>query len=669
MDWTLGKDMGWQRVASTKTSCVEAAAWVSPRVPIWAVALAASVLALSISMALIPVFYATNDDTYIQQIMAGVVSPEPAAYVTFTGYAQAWLVSRLFVVLPGIPWWTLYHLFVLAVSMSLLNSSLLAKFAKELARISAPGVLVLLTFLDAALFAPVIGRLQFTTTSAVALVASLFSIFVWQSDDEWQGRGKLLGLGLPTLLFAIGMSFRPTCGEIALVFLALASLWVYQGGHEVIKGAQHNRRSWLPFVMMGLVATSLMAVQWFAYAGSEWSEALDEANPNTTYIDYPHESFEENPEAYEAEGWDGDLAYLAARWFALDERETGEAFERINAATSLSTKNLLSDPVGTVISRLGAVAQPTPVAYICLFCGLWFASVLMASSSRERAFSCIALGIAAAMLGYLVIQGRLPERAAYSVLFPAAALIAASLTRSLTLRFEVSDSRAMPTAQFSTNGLVLPVLAAALCLVVAVIAARYTGGTGKMACLLLTGFVLFSLFFTALGVRLMRGRALWFVGRVALVLFVGILLFPGIAGAREYGYGSNSLNTELTRQSRVDAFYDYVEAHPDCLFVYDTSAMLTPQGIWQMRWPQNQTSWGGWRYDFKWFDEALRKAGFSGQPTTATLLDDNVYFVSGSAEVDEVMGRYVNSVCGPTSMRLVASIAEGVNVYKFEAQP
>lgn len=639
------------------------------RLPIWSVAFISAALSLGVSMALIPVFYATNDDTYIQQIMAGVVSPEPAAYVTFTGYAQAWLISRLFVVLPGIPWWTLYHLFVLVASMSLLNSSLLAKVAKAPARFPVSGVLVALTLLDVALFAPVIGRLQFTTTAAAALAASLFSIFVWQSEAEWQGRGKLLGLVLPTILFSIGMSFRPTCGEIALVFLALSSLWVYQGGREIIRDVQHNKRSWLPLAAVALVAAALMAVQWFAYAGPEWREALDEANPGIHFIDYPHESFEENPEAYEIEGWDGDLAYLAARWFALDERETGEAFERINAATSLSTKSLLSDPVGTVTSRLGAVAQPTPVAYICLFCGLWFASVLAAPSSRDRAFSCIALGVAAAMLGYLVIQGRLPERAAYSVLFPALAIIAASLVRSVTLRFEESNGRAMPTALFSTNGLVLPVSAAALCLVVAVIAARYTGGTGKIACLLLVGFVFFGLFAMAFDARLTRRRALRLVGRIALALFVGMLLFPGIAGAREYGYGSNSLNTELTRQSRVDAFYDYVEAHPDCLFIYDTSAMLTPQGIWQMRWPQNQTSWGGWRYDFKWFDEALRKAGFSGQPTTATLLDDNVYFVSGSAEVDEVMGRYVNSVCGPTSMRLVASIAEGVNVYKFDAQP
>ena len=66
-----------------------------------ALALVTPALVIAFTFIVIPIYFPTNDDSFAQQIFAGSISGEPLPYVTFMGYALCWLVSKLFVAVPG----------------------------------------------------------------------------------------------------------------------------------------------------------------------------------------------------------------------------------------------------------------------------------------------------------------------------------------------------------------------------------------------------------------------------------------------------------------------------------------------------------------------------------------------------------------------------------------
>ena len=46
-------------------------------------------------------------------------------------------------------------------------------------------------------------------------------------------------------------------------------------------------------------------------------------------MDYPHDSFETNPELYETAGWDESVYQLVQHWCFMDDRITADSFRYI----------------------------------------------------------------------------------------------------------------------------------------------------------------------------------------------------------------------------------------------------------------------------------------------------------------------------------------------------
>ena len=90
------------------------------------VALSASLVSFLATVILLSSFFATNDDSYIQMALAGSLSGDYSAFVTFVGFSLTWSVSRLFACIPGVPWWGIVHFVSLFASVVFFILSLLS---------------------------------------------------------------------------------------------------------------------------------------------------------------------------------------------------------------------------------------------------------------------------------------------------------------------------------------------------------------------------------------------------------------------------------------------------------------------------------------------------------------------------------------------------------------
>lgn len=621
----------------------------------WIFSALAAGITIVMSLLLIPNLFPTNDDTYAQQIMAGVVSPEPAGYITFINYGLCWAISRLFIILPGIPWWTIVHLMALFVAITVINRTafIVIQSLKQLSSLWIP--FLALVFIDVCLFGLFIARPQFTTTGSVLMAAAIFSSCVWVGLKDNIHLGILSGVVVPAILGALGYAFRANAGYLGFAFWVCAIIGI------TVSKYQGNFHSWIKAInrpvlaLLGAVCISLclFGIHTAAYASPQWQNELRLARALAAFTDYPRVPFEQDSDRYEAVGWDEDLLELAGNWYFMDERINTENLEHINEGNNTWAINLLENPTGTLESRLEELTKPVGMAYLALCTSL----VLLLSFTGNNKYARYVSGgtglLVVVLLGYLAVRGRLPERAELSVVIPAIACLASFVPRELAYHSaerEETSQQGMTTELSEQQLSALSVIGTIIVVSISLMLAKFSGAAGKLLSALVALLAIALLVKRILCTKRTaahQGINMRFVGVV-----VGFLIVVcGAATFWQYGWLSKSHALAAEREQNISKYFAYVEEHPQTLFIQDYSSALTSQDPWRMDWPANQTGWGGWRYCYEWFDEAIKKAGFKGTPTCSDLLDDNVRFVSGSRDVDKTMEQYLENLYGPVEFQ------------------
>ena len=612
----------------------------------WLPAVLATIISLVVVFLLIPTLFPTNDDTYAQLIMAGKVSPEPAGYVTFINYCLCWAVSRLFLLIPNVPWWTFVHIFALFLAITFITRTALV--ISEAFRLKQPKWIKILLFVlgDTLLFGVLVARMQFTTTGSVLMAAAIFGSCAWVGLKDIQQSSWISGVVWPALLGGLGYSFRPQSGYLGFVFWACAIVGAVLITHSksIKERLKVNKLSLIAFVGTILVSASLFVAHTVAFLSPQWQSELRLAYELADFTDYPRMPYEKDPGLYESVGWDEDLLELAGNWFFMDERINSSALEQINDGNQAWLNILLENPGGTLRSRLGELTKPVGMSYLALFVVSVLLISYLGNNKSSRVLSALVGVLAFSLLGYLAIRGRLPERAELSVLIPAIACLASMMPRALVKKQMVSNE----IDQSETN---IPyfVIGSAAVLIGGLALAKLSGTYGKLVSMVIVAFtLLLMLWRLAPSSRSKVSRLMQKIPAVALGVLIAVC---GIASIWQYGWLSDSHALAAERATNITKYYDYVSEHPDTLFIQDYNSALTPQDPWLTEWPTNQTAWGGWRYCYSWFDQAMKQAGFDGTPKSDDLLKDNVRFVSGSRETDELMEHYLEGLYGPVEFQ------------------
>ena len=620
----------------------------------WLVSCGAAALSMTVAGLLVPMYFGTNDDPYVIQILSGGggVAAEPTPYISFINVVLCQVFVGLYVALSSVPWWTIFHLVTIFASLSALGRVTLDALSETRlhGRLFICGAL--LCAMDFGFGAYLVGRLQFTSTASLLMAAAILLACRRRRSGKSVRGGCVVAAVVSAVLGVVGFALRAQPGFLGMFFWGLAILALMSTGSGSLRGRLVGVRHALAALLCALAAAAALSVaDGIAYSTPSLSSGCEMDSALARFTGYPRTSYAQDPSRYEGVGWNEELSELVGQWFLMDDRVNTETLTALNEQNTAPIDGLLSNPVGTVFSRLYDVAKPIPMTYFALLLGAAVTALALSPSRGERAVVWLICGAVVALLGYLLLRGRLLERAAYAVTIPATAALLTVVLRNV----------GAPRREGLSS--VAPAVACALGLALLAPSAYRAETIGRMA------YALGAAFCIAVAVwALLARRESASVGQarlVAAVLAVALVLAPGVVTVKKLGIGSWEAKRQEELLANTQAFFDYVSERPETLYVY-AGCPITMQYVWQGDWPVNQTGWGGWRWPYEWFDEAMRAAGFDGRPTSEDFLDGDTLFVSGSESTCDLLLRYMRNTYGDdVQMTQVDEIAGGMGIYRF----
>ena len=380
----------------------------------WPQRLAAATVAALLAYVLFctNVHYDLGDDVLLARSFGGMVGGvfESFNYITHT--FLGWLMHGLSLLWPGVTWFSVAQVAVLWISAYAAVLSAM-RAAQRLMLPAWCGWLAAVAYL-LGLAAEGLTSVTYTLTAAAAGGAAVWRLVAvdWQAGRKAAVRGAL---GSGALLYAAyllrAQAFLPS---LCLWVGALVALGLMKKASWRALGAGAAAVAVLFGVSAGVRAVQRSAPDRASYLA--WQAARTQA------IDYGGLAAAE-AEALEAAGLTPEMAELALSGCLLDASVTTEALAALEPPAEAHTPEEALETLRVLFRRSrGAYWACAALAGLCALAAL----LALAGPRGSRLWPLLAsagVGLAAAaMLLYLAWMGRLPARAAMTVLLPAVAL-------------------------------------------------------------------------------------------------------------------------------------------------------------------------------------------------------------------------------------------------------
>ena len=367
------------------------------------------------------IYFAANDDQFILRAMTGFQPGGTPAFhpflLGFYVYPLRWL-QRFF---PGVAWYSLLELLLLALALTVILKSLLQCWLRAGRRLRT-GLLLCAGY--AALYGSnYLARVTFTVTGAMlgaAAVAQILSIDCQSASDRSLLRAMTLAILLLILCYGLRqLSLVPVLGYCGIAFLLRFCSFFGFG--------KQTKRSARPMLVAAglalLILGGLFAGRALEIRLKQKQDALQWQQARSQVLDYIN--LKSLPsEALESVGWTDEQRILLDKWNTMDEAISTEALRSVrknwyNSETTTTAGAAIEDLrwrspwfVQTMVVLFG-------LGLFALFCAFrnrrenpWLPLALLMTGLLCFLFFC-----------YLALKGRLPYRAVTVALLPAAAMV------------------------------------------------------------------------------------------------------------------------------------------------------------------------------------------------------------------------------------------------------
>ena len=356
--------------------------------------------------------YDLGDDVLLARSFGGMVGGVYESFNYITHTFLGWLMHGLSLLWPGVAWFS-----VAQAALLWLSAYAAVLFAMRAAqRLALPawcGWLAGMAYL-LGLAAEGLTSVTYTLTAAAAGGAAVWRLMAvdWRAGRKAAVRGAL---GSGALLYGAyllrAQAFLPS---LCIWVGALAALGLMKRAPWRALGAGAAAVAVLFGVSAGVRAVQLAAPEQASYLA--WQAARTQA------IDYGGLAAAD-AQALEAAGWTPEMAELALTGCLLDASVTTEALAALEPPAETHTPQEALETLRVLFRRSrGAYWACAALAGLCALAAL----LALAGPRGSRLWPFLAsVGVgfaAAAMLLYLAWMGRLPARAAMTVLMPAIAL-------------------------------------------------------------------------------------------------------------------------------------------------------------------------------------------------------------------------------------------------------
>ncbi len=613
-------------------------------------ALGCAVVALGISWRLAPPMFCLNDDAKMQLILSGSSTLAPSAHAVFINYVLGGLIATLFGLAPAVPWWMVWqvgcvtvsvYLWNLALACGLLGGGRAEKGRTEVVRWVVAGVSCVL--LDLVVLAYAASLLTFTHTAGVLAATAVLLLGARKHCAALGGRRRY-GVCVALLVVAAYCT-RSSALNAALPFAAL----VFADDVVALCASAKDRRGralalarqLVPLVAGVVLACSCYVANRVAYRAPQWQEFLSTNAARHKYMDYPHESFDQDPQRYAEAGWSLELERLVNdEWFFMDPRVTKEAFLALRGADRQAVARGLREVAGDWRFGEGMFVSHTVSSLVMLACVLALATTWLADRNAQRLQAGAGLLCFLAEICYLALLGRVFSRVALVSLWPTVAFeLGLFVARGgLLLQPTARDAREEGCSGRSSAVRALRLVAAVLLLLAAArvgLAAIRSDASWKLA----YGMPL------ALAAVLLAG---WHAKRPVLVdrVMVGSLAVALCWGSVLAVRDIRGMDYAIDEQETVaQEGLSYIAAHPDEQF-YCVTSTLSFFDPTLTALPPNMHYMGGWEYYLPSNLEQMAALRGDAHSDYAMLLEGDARALVRDEEQADWLGACIEQVTG-----------------------
>lgn len=394
----------------------------------WGIAALMTAAMMTFVLTCTDMLYATNDDAGLLRAFLGYETGEPAHFHIFLHGLLAWPLCGISNLFPGLPWYSYMQMALLALSCLVMAKSIMQCFLKHRQPLWL-GAVLSAVFL-ATLCMKYIIRFTFTQTAALlgaAAVAQLLSI-----EHDRGAKRVITGMAGALALVCLSYSMRqsallPVVGFCGLTYVLI--VWEHYGLGRQAK--RPLRPMVISLVMIAVVLAGMLGVRQLELSNPETQDYLLWQENNTEIMDYV--GINNVPqEAFDLVGWDETQQAMAESWCFLDEAISTEAFAALTEYVRSHDSRTLGQRLQEAWELFVHTASTSALDMRCLLTAVLAAVLGLIGALRKRSLRlCLSilgmLGLAAVMIAYLAIDGRLPLRALLIPALPAAAAVFALL--------------------------------------------------------------------------------------------------------------------------------------------------------------------------------------------------------------------------------------------------
>ena len=351
------------------------------------------------------IYFETNDDKCITEILCGLMTGEPEARTAFVNYLLALPLSLLYRLTPKVPWYGLVMILFQVFAYTAALESIYSRMTKWIEIVA--GTVLTASMLLANLY--LLGCIEFTSTAALMAAAGYFCLLVHiDRKRAWIYFGLL---------------------ELFAGFLRINSMLMLQPmGLFIIGGMLLGRRdmsfrdriaAWGKVILMPTaIFLMLLCVDAFVYRESGWKAYIKFNDAETVLFDYrgapPYEEVQDILDRYQVSETD---YYAYQNYMILDWVLSPECAEEIAEYAKEHGERLSVREWWEELRKNIFEDSHWKVNSVIVF--LWAAAAVQMLVVKKASFLLSALALLFGKVfswGYLLYQGRFPLRVSMPLL-------------------------------------------------------------------------------------------------------------------------------------------------------------------------------------------------------------------------------------------------------------
>ena len=269
---------------------------------------------------LIPMVFETNDDLSMMGCLAGAWTGKPEADTVFSLFLWGKIVSFLYTVNVGMPWYTMIFLSLIFLSLTTVCYCLKEAFPKW------GGSMFCLLYFCMFLYYSVV--LQFTVVSAFCGVAALSVLLLEKRGKSL--RDFIINNVIISFFMFFAINIRSEVGYLTLASAAFAvCLEVLRYLLKAVD-VQTLKRMAASFLMLCIMAGISVGAHKIHESQDGWDDFREFNAERVQFIDYLPLDYTSNRDLFDKIGWSEDFYNLVNHWFFMDETVNAETFRMIN---------------------------------------------------------------------------------------------------------------------------------------------------------------------------------------------------------------------------------------------------------------------------------------------------------------------------------------------------